>query len=416
MPNQIDYFSGININNDLLPADTAKDLYQIIESLGKYIDKLNSSVENALSDIKRHIEDHDNPHKLNLSSFTNKDLYTTLYSYYKTYFDPEKGTLVYDQESLMNIFKTYPLSLLECIRRISLNDLRVIDGLLSYNTATTKNIAKNYYTNDFNISEIGPVGFSSIPTYSFSRQWCGREFPYLYTLNSFRMNSQNIIIPKLKDYFEYNQNGETTDTDTSYGIPFGNKSMVSNDSMFISWDERYVYGDHRDSSYVLAITPYHKAIFFTITLDKGKYRIDVTVSNIVTNDFTIILSSSKTFSFYSDRAACVFTFNNDPIGFVSYLQDGFVIFDTIDVPFTYTGDYNAGRIYSGEIIDTDVIPTSAVDPDRVGMGSPSRTTSNTPLPDKPKLKCLDVTRFSQVTIGTGYVPNIRYISERLAQL
>lgn len=413
MTDNISFFSAFNTENDLLPPDTAKDLYQIIISLGKKVDAHQGDTQKALEDIKDHLTDRNNPHHLTLSNFRSADLYRAIYQYYKNYYDTSKDMLFYNQEDLINLFQISPLGMLECLRRISLNGLHVVEGLTEANSG---NIFRLNYTNDFDIASVGPRGFSNIPTYSYSRAVCPRELPYLAGLSKID-RGDTYINSNLKMYFESNQGKEVTNTDPAYGIPFGNKLMNASDSLFIRWDETKLTGNaDLDTAYVLAITPYHKALLFNLTMDSGKYLITVKIANVDKESFNISLGTANVLQYRSDKPACIFTFSNNPMGYVSYLLDGYVYTDTISDDFTFTNDYTCGKIYTSEIIDTDVVPTSAVDPNMNGVGVKDRLTPVVDYPSTSRLKALEVTRYGAARIGTGYIPALSFIAERLSQL
>lgn len=413
MTDNISFFSGLNTENDLLPPDTAKDLYQIIISLGKKIDAYQEDTNSTLESIKDHINDRNNPHHLTSSIFSSVDLYRAIYKYYKNYYDTATDTLYYNQEDLISLFRISPLGMLECLRRISLDGLHVVEGLTEANSG---NVFRLNYTNNFDIAQHGPKGFSNVPTYSFSRAVCPRELPYLAGLRHIS-RGDSAINPNIKMYFESNQGKEVTDTDPAYGVPFGNKLMNSSDSIFIRWDETKLTGNpDLDTTYVLAITPYHKAVLFNLSTRDGKYLITVTIADVDKESFNISLSSATTFEYYSDKAACIFTFDNVSTGYLSYLLDGYVHTDSTSDTFTFTNDYTCGKIYVGDVIDTDIVPTSAVDPNMNGIGVKDRITPVVDFPTVARLKTLEVTRYGSLRTGTGYVPRLSFIAERLSQL
>lgn len=396
MPDTISMFSGFNAGNDLIPPDTARDLYQIIASIENKLEKEHLSSSDLIDAIKNHIANHNNPHHLKTIVDLMDSLMSFIYLYYKTYYD---GDPPYDQNTLYKLFVTKPLFMLECMRRIQLNAYRWVDGTTIANTSPKT--LKNYYTNDLDISSIE---FFSTPSYYAGRDISTRNFPYLKGLSDF--DGSNIHISTLKDYF-------TSDTtDPSYGLVISNPKDSARDTILFGWEEKEVGNkDNSNGIWSLVMTPDNKAIFLRPSYDDSQYSIIVKVGNVDDDQFDIACKPEDTYTYLCDKPSCAIVLASDKIGYLSFIKDGRVSRDNaIPYDYTYVGKYNKGKVYSSTLVD-DIVPMCIIDPNRNGKPDTNFTPNDTTL--TVKMTALEMTRVSHPVTDKHYVPSDKYLADRL---
>lgn len=412
MTDTISLFSAVNTERDFIPSSTARDIYQIIRSLRDQLVRDNKLSLSDLTKFRLHVKDFNNPHHLSSITDLRDSILNTLYLYYKTYFNDDETGAPYSQDELIALIDRDPVALLECLRRIQLNSYRWVDGLSKDNAGNA--LLKNYFTNDIDIRKHGPKGYSDIPTYSFTRSACPREFPYLPGLSTLTRHSTSATLPYLPKYFMLGQMDETTVSNPAYGLPFGNNSMVTSDMLFMSWDESLIgTKDDAKGIWVLAVSPHYVGIMISPYGINGRYGFVLKIIHFDRTTFSISAMEQQMWDYECDRPACALTFNNTPIGRVTYLKDGVLTSEFIPYPFSYLGPLTTGKVYSSTAIDRYTPPQTFTDPDMNGYPSKDFTAGDS-LPVG--ITNLELSR-STILLGVGgYAPNMSYLAERFAQL
>lgn len=396
MPNTISLFSGFNTYDDLLPSDLAKDLYQIITALKSKYDSADDEAPEYIDILKKHIIDYHNPHKLTTIDGIKDSLINTIYSYYKTYYNTDDDDKIYSQSVLHDLTDQDVISLLELLRRIQLNGFRWIDGYSFDNS--NGYLLKNYFTNDFD-SDVLSSDIS--PIYHASRYTVGRDFPYLDGLSKYNGES-TLVLDKLKSYFLYRQ--DRSPVDPSYGL-----SYSIDDCVLLGWDERYVSSN---GNWTMIVSPSKDVILIRPSFDNGVYSFIVTLGKVDVDNFNITVDTSTSFKFRSDIPKCALTFGTNNIGYVTCLTDGSLKLNTIEYPYNQLGNYTTGKLYTGSIIDGDILPNSVIDPNINGKPDTSFTPN---IVLTAYMTLLDINKATVPNNDSGYIPNSKYLVERFAQ-
>lgn len=399
MENIISIFSSMNTENDQLPPDLAKDLVQIISSIKSNIESRNSSTVEELDILRKHIADHNNPHHLKSVTDLLNSLISTIYLYYSVFYNRDAGIDNYSIGSLSYLLNTDPLIVAELLRRIQLNCMNTVDGYKTVNDS--HKLLTGYYTNDIDINVNCNHG---VPVYSVSNILCSREYPYIAGLSSYN-GEDKLDLANLKDYYF------CQDT-PSYGLPFGNKNMLTKDMLYFAWDERYIGDkDNANGIWSLMITPHNIAILVRPSYDDGCYRMIVKIGDVDNDSFSIDCSGYQTYTYLSDRPLCAITFSNDILGYISLLKDGVLTVNPIPQQFKYVGRYDRGKCFSSVIVDSDILPISVIDPNHTGVYTNGFMPSSDLIGKMTTLELCDKT----VPMGgTGYIPDVRYLAERVS--